>query len=112
MGGPLWTQHIPGCVVHAPHLFKKIYRQGKITGEVSNDFRSFFSSVYYFGIFRKMFLNKWRGGWGGDGKGDGEGMLREAGRIQEGRGILEVSEGRFGRMLWPRVSSAHKGPRG
>ena len=48
----------------------------------------------------------------GDGKGDGEGMLREVGRIQEGRGVLEVSEGRFGRMLWPQVSSVHKGPRG
>ena len=64
------------------------------------------------GIFRKLFLNKWRGGWGGDGKGDGEGTLREAGRIQEGRGILEVSEGRFVRMLWPWVSCVHKGPRG
>lgn len=36
----------------------------------------------------------------------------KVGRVQEGRGVLEVSEGRFGRMLWPQVSSVHKGPRG
>lgn len=32
----------------------------------------------------------------GDGKGDGEGMLREAGRVQEGRGSWRSVKGDLG----------------
>ena len=54
-GAALWTQHIPGRVVHVPHLFKKNISRGKQLVRFQIIFIHFFLCILFLIYLEKCF---------------------------------------------------------